>query len=259
MTTTEATNVVLHERRGGVLIITLNRPAQRNAVNREVATQVAAALDLLDADAEIAVGVLTGAGGTFSAGMDLKAFAQGVAPILPGRGFGGITRAEVRKPLIAAVEGWALGGGFEMVLACDLIVAASDARFGFPEVTRGLVAAEGGLVRLPRRLPYHVAAQLLFSGEPLSASDAGRYGLVNMVTEPGAALDGALELAARIAKNAPLALAAVKQVMRATQGLNDSDAFTHQDELTAGLIKSEDAHEGALAFTEKRPPVWHGR
>lgn len=259
MTTTEATDVVLHERRGSVLIITLNRPAQRNAVNREVANQVAAAVDLLDADPEISVGVLTGAGGTFSAGMDLKAFAGGEAPILPGRGFGGITRAEVRKPLIAAVEGWALGGGFEMVLACDLIVAADDARFGFPEATRGLVAAEGGLVRLPRRLPYHVAAQLLLTGEPLSAAEAGRYGLVNTVTAPGAALDGALELAGRVAKNAPLALAAVKQVMRATQGLNDADAFLHQDELTAGLIKSEDAHEGALAFTQKRPPVWHGR
>jgi enoyl-CoA hydratase len=141
--TTEATDVVLQERRGNVLIITLNRPAEKNAVDYEVATRLAAAIDLLDADPEISVGVLTGAGGTFSAGMDLKAFARGQAPILPGRGFGGLTRATVRKPLIAAVEGWALGGGFEMVLACDLIVAADDARFGSPEVKWGLAPLEG--------------------------------------------------------------------------------------------------------------------
>jgi enoyl-CoA hydratase len=220
---------------------------------------VAAAVDLLDADPELSVGVLTGAGGVFSAGMDLKAFAQGTLPILPGRGFGGLTRAPVRKPLVAAVEGWALGGGFEMVLACDLIVAAENARFGLPEVTRGIVPAEGGLVRLPHRIPYHAAAQLLFTGEALSASDAARYGLVNQLTAAGKALDSALDLAERVAKNAPLALAAVKQVMRVTQGLNEADAFQRQDELTAGLATSEDAHEGALAFVQKRPPVWHGR
>ena len=146
-----------------------------------------------------------------------------------------------------------------MVLACDLIVAAENARFGCPEVTRGIVPAEGGLVRLPQRLPYHVAAQLLFTGEMLSAPDAARYGLVNLVTAPGGALDGALELAARVAKNAPLALAAVKQVMRISQGLNDADAFKRQDEITAGLAKTEDAHEGAVAFAQKRQPVWHGR
>ena len=259
MTMTQATDVVLQERRGGVLIITLNRPAQKNAVNLEVAKQVAAALDVLDADAELAVGVLTGGSEIFSAGMDLKAFAQGQLPRIPGRGFGGLTRATVRKPLIAAVEGWALGGGFEMVLACDLIVAAENARFGFPEVTRGIVPAEGGLVRLPHRLPYHVAAQLLLTGEPLPAPEAGRYGLVNVVTAPGSALDGALELAARIAKNAPLALAVVKEVMHVTPGLSDDDAFRRQDELSDGLIKSEDAHEGAVAFAQKRQPVWHGR
>jgi enoyl-CoA hydratase len=257
--TTEATDVVLQERRGNVLIITLNRPAEKNAVDYEVATRLAAAIDLLDADPEISVGVLTGAGGTFSAGMDLKAFARGQAPILPGRGFGGLTRATVRKPLIAAVEGWALGGGFEMVLACDLIVAADDARFGSPEVKWGLAPLEGGLVRLPHRLPYHIATQLLLTADTLSASEAGRYGLLNMVTARGGALDGALELAARVAKNAPLALAAVKQVLREVQALDDADAFLRQDELTAGLPKSEDAHEGAVAFAEKRAPVWHGR
>ncbi|MCX5314981.1 crotonase/enoyl-CoA hydratase family protein [Streptomyces sp. NBC_00154] len=258
-TASEARDIVLHERRGGVLTITLNRPAQKNAVDHEVAVRLAAALDLLDADPELSVGVLTGAGGVFSAGMDLKAFAKGELPVLPGRGFGGLTGTAVRKPLIAAVEGWALGGGFEMVLACDLIVAAEDARFGLPEVTRGLVAAAGGLVRLPRRLPYHVAARVLLTGEPLTAAEGKEYGLVNELTSPGAALDVAHELAGRVARNAPLALAAVKEVLRETQGLNESDAFTRQDELTSGLFSSEDAQEGARAFAEKRAPVWHGR
>jgi len=258
-TATEATNLVLHERREGVLTITINRPAQKNAVNHEVALQLASAVDLLDADPELSVGVLTGAGGTFSAGMDLKAFATGELPVLPGRGFGGLTRAVVRKPLIAAVEGWALGGGFELVLACDLIVAAQDAQFGCPEVTWGIAPLEGGLVRLPHRLPYHLAVRLLLTGELLPAAEAKQYGLVNELTAPGAALEGAHELAGRLARNAPLALAAVKEVLRATQGLDESDAFQRQDELTSGLVSSEDAREGARAFAEKRAPVWHGR
>ncbi|HET9255611.1 MAG TPA: crotonase/enoyl-CoA hydratase family protein [Pseudonocardiaceae bacterium] len=258
-TTSEATDLVLHERHEGVLTITINRPAQKNAVNHEVAVQLASAVDLLDADPEVSVGVLTGAGGVFSAGMDLKAFAKGERPVLPGRGFGGLTRAAVRKPLIAAVEGWALGGGFELVLACDLIVAADNARFGCPEVTWGLVAAEGGLVRLPHRLPYHIAVRVLLTGEPLPATEAKAYGLVNELAAPGGALDAAHELARRVAKNAPLALAATKEVLRETKGLKDSDAFQRQDQLTSGLFSSEDAHEGALAFAEKRAPVWHGR
>jgi enoyl-CoA hydratase len=257
MTTT--TELVVVERHDPVLTITINRPAQKNAINYDVAVQLAAALDLLDADPELSVGVLTGAGGIFSAGMDLKAFSEGHMPVVPGRGFGGLTRAVVRKPLIAAVEGWALGGGFEMVLACDLIVAAEDARFGFPEVTRGIVAAEGGLVRLPHRLPHHVAVRVLLTGEPLLATQAKEFGLVNELTASGGALDGAHELAQHAAKNAPLALAAVKEVLRATQGLDDSDAFKRQDEITSGLASSEDAHEGAMAFVEKRAPVWHGR
>jgi enoyl-CoA hydratase len=257
--TSEATELVLTERHDGVLTITINRPAQKNAVNREVAVQLASALDLLDSDPSLSVGVLTGAGGTFSAGMDLKAFANGQTPILPGRGFGGLTRAEVRKPLIAAVEGWALGGGFEMVLACDLIVAAQDAKFGLPEVKRGLIAGEGGAIRLPQRIPYHVALSVLLTGEPISAADAKQYGLVSELAASGAALLRAHELAQRIAGNAPLALARVKQVLRETQGLNDAEAFTRQDENASSLINSEDAHEGALAFAEKRAPVWRGR
>jgi enoyl-CoA hydratase len=257
--TTEATQLVLVERRAGVLTMTINRPAQKNAVNHEVACQLGSALVLLDADPELSVGVLTGAGGSFCAGMDLKAFAQGELPVLPGRGFGGLTRAVVRKPLIAAVEGWALGGGFELALACDLIVAAEDARFGFPEVTRGIVAAEGGLVRLPRRIPYHVALRILLSGEPLAAAEAKQYGLVSELTAPGGALDKAHELAERITRNAPLALAAVKEVVRTTQGLDDAAAFGRQDALISALPASEDAREGARAFVEKRAPVWHGR
>ena len=258
-TTDEAAKPVLVERRDSVLTIMINRPAQKNAVNHEVAVGLASAVDQLDADPELSVGVLTGAGGAFSAGMDLKAFAHGELPVLPGRGFGGLTRAVVRKPLIAAVEGWALGGGFELALACDLIVAAENARFGFPEVTRGIVAAEGGLVRLPRRLPYHVAVGVLLTGEPLPAAKAEEYGLVTELTAPGAALGKARELAGRVARNAPLALAAVKEVLRATQGLNDSDAFERQDQITSGLPSSQDAREGARAFVEKRTPVWHGR
>jgi enoyl-CoA hydratase len=260
MTTIEAaTELVLTERHGGVLTVTINRPGQKNAVSRKVAVQLASALDLLDTDPTLSVGVLTGAGGTFSAGMDLKAFANGQTPILPGRGFGGLTRAVVRKPLIAAVEGWALGGGFEIALACDLIVAADDAKFGLPEVKRGLIAGEGGVIRLPRRIPYHVALKVLLTGEPISAVDAKQYGLVSELTASGAALQAAQKLAQRIAGNAPLALARVKQVLRETQGLDDAEAFTRQDENASGLLNSEDAHEGALAFAEKRAPVWHGR
>ena len=260
MTTTEqATELVLTECHDGVLTITINRPAQRNAVNRDVALAVASALDLLDSDPALSVGVLTGAGGTFSAGMDLKAFANGQTPILPGRGFGGITQAVVRKPLIAAVEGWALGGGFEMALACDLIVAAQDAKFGLPEVKRGLIAGEGGVIRLPQRIPYHVALTVLLTGEPLTAVDAKQYGLVSELTATGAALAEAHDLARRIAANAPLALARVKEVLRETQGLSDTEAFKRQARSASSLLDSEDAHEGALAFAEKRAPVWRGR
>ena len=260
MTTIEtATELVLTERHDGVLTITINRPAQRNAVNREVAVQVASALDLLDSDPSLSVGVLTGAGGTFSAGMDLKAFANGQTPILPGRGFGGVTQALVRKPLVAAVEGWALGGGFEMALGCDMIVAAEDAKFGLPEVKRGLIAGEGGVIRLPQRIPFHVAMTVLLTGEPLSAVDAKQHGLVSELTATGAALAGAQELARRIAGNAPLALVKVKQILRETQGLNDAEAFKRQAQDAHSLLDSEDAHEGALAFVEKRAPVWRGR
>jgi enoyl-CoA hydratase len=253
------THVVLVDRHDGVLTMTINRPSQKNAVNHAVAEQLGAAVDLLNDDPKVSAGVLTGAGGTFCAGMDLKAFATGELPVLPGRGFGGLTRARVRKPLIAAVEGWALGGGFELALACDLIVAAEDAQFGSPEVMWGIVAPEGGLVRLPHRLPYNVAVQMLLTGDSLPATEAKQYGLVNELTASGAALPAAHKLAARVARNAPLAVAAVKDVLRATQGLDDDAAFELQDELVSRVLHSEDAREGPTAFAEKRAPVWQGR
>src|SRR5688500_15521024 len=189
----------------GVLLITLNRPEARNAVNGELAQGVADALDRLDAEPALRVGILTGAGGTFCSGMDLKAFVTGERPWVGDRGFAGIAQRSANKPLIAAVEGYALAGGFEVAMSCDLIVAARDARFGIPEVKRSLVAAAGGLIRLPKRIPYHVAMELALTGDPIEAPRAYELGIVNRVVDPGGAVDAARELAGRIAKNGPLA------------------------------------------------------
>jgi enoyl-CoA hydratase/carnithine racemase len=250
---------VLVERRGGVQLITINRPQARNAINQAVSAQMAAALDELDERRELTLGVITGAGGTFSAGMDLKAFLAGEVVTVPGRGLGGITHRPPTKPVIAAVEGWALAGGCEVALACDLIVAAEDARFGIPEVKRGLVAGAGGLLRLPRRIPPAIAMELALTGDPMTASEAHRYGLVNRLTEPGAALAGALELADRIAANGPLALAVTKQILTGVPDWTMAQAWEEQAAIMAPIFTSEDAKEGARAFAEKRPPVWHGR
>jgi enoyl-CoA hydratase len=250
---------VLVERREGVQVVTLNRPQAKNALTRAVAEAVAAAVDELDADDELRVGVLTGAGGTFSAGMDLKAFLRGETPALEGRGLCGITQTPPRKPMIAAVEGWALAGGFELVLACDLVVAAEDARFGVPEVKRALVAAAGGALLLPRRVPPNVAMEMLLTGDPLPARRAAEVGLVNRLTPAGGALDGALELAATVAANGPLALAATKQIARRTADWTTEEGWARQAELMAPVFGSEDAREGATAFAEKRAPVWRGR
>lgn len=252
-------DAVLVEQRDAVSIITINRPAVRNAVNRAVSLGIAAAVDELDARADLTVGVLTGAGGTFSAGMDLKAFLAGEEVSLEDRGLGGICRRPPRKPMIAAVEGWALAGGCEIALACDMIVAAENARFGIPEVKRGLVAGAGGLLRLPRRLPGAIAVEMALTGDPLSARDAHRYGLVNALTPPGGALDGALALAARIAANGPLAVAATKEILSAAQDWSLDEGFSRQEEIYAPVFASDDAREGALAFTEKRAPKWTGR
>jgi enoyl-CoA hydratase len=252
-------DAVLVETRDNVLVITINRPEARNAVNGAVATGVAAALDRLDAETALSVGVLTGAGGTFSSGMDLKGFLRGETPVVEGRGLAGLTEAPPRKPLIAAVEGYALAGGFEMVLACDLVVASREAKFGLPEVKRSLVAGGGGLLRLPRRLPYYVAMELTLTGDPITAEVAHGYGLVNRVVEAGAALDGALELAAAVAANGPLALTASKEILRRSLDWTEEEGWKQQMDILAPVFSSEDAREGAAAFAEKRPPRWQGK
>src|SRR5215217_4670544 len=204
---------VLTERRGNVLVVTLNRPDARNAVNAALAAGVGGALDELDGDDGLAAGVLTGAGKGFSSGMDLKAFVTGESPYYGDRGFAGIVQRPALKPLIAAVEGFAVAGGCEIALACDLIVAARGARFGIPEVKRSLVAAAGALLRLPGRIPAGVAMELALTGDPIDAERGHELGLVNALTDPGGALDGALELAGRIAANGPLALRATKRIL----------------------------------------------
>ncbi|MGI5401063.1 crotonase/enoyl-CoA hydratase family protein [Streptomyces sp. CA-135486] len=252
------TSQVRSERFGSSLLITIDRPKARNAVNAAVAEGLAAALETLEADPSLRAGVLTGAEGTFSAGMDLKAALTGESPEVPGRGFGGLTEARTTKPLIAAVEGWAMGGGFELALSCDLIVAAEDAKFGLPEVTRGLVAAGGGVIRLPKRIPYHLAMELLLTGEPISGERAGRLGIANRVVPASETTAVALQLAERLAANAPLALAAVKRIVRAADGVPESAAFSAQRRETAALMASADVREGMTAFAERRTPFWRG-
>jgi enoyl-CoA hydratase len=250
---------VLTERRERVLVVTLNRPDQRNAVNAAVARGIADALDLLDSDAELTLAVLTGAGKGFCAGMDLKAFVAGEVPYADDRGFAGITRRSAAKPLIAAIEGFAVAGGLEIALACDLIVAAEGARLGIPEVKRSLVAAGGGLLRLPRVLPRNIAMELALTGDPITAERGYELGLVNRLTPPGQALRTALEFAAAIAANGPLALAATKRVLTESPDWPDAEFFDRQGEIIGPVMGSEDAREGATAFAEKRAAVWKGR
>jgi enoyl-CoA hydratase len=250
---------VIVERRGSVQIVTINRPQAKNALSLAVSTAVAAAMDELDDAPELRVGVLTGAGGTFSAGMDLKGFLAGENPALPGRGLCGITETPPRKPLIGAVEGWALAGGFELLLACDLVVAGAGARFGVPEVKRALVAAGGAALQLAKRIPLALALELLLTGEPIDAARAAELGLVNRVVPDGTALDGALELAAVIADNGPLAVAATKQVARASLDWTFGEGWAKQQEIVTPVFISEDAREGSVAFAEKRKPEWKGR
>ena len=251
--------VVLRERRGRVLLITINRPDQRNAVNAAVSTGIAEAIDELDGTEDLSVGVLTGAEKGFCAGMDLKAFVTGDRPHVPGRGFAGIAERPPAKPLIAAIEGFALAGGLEVALACDLIVAARGARLGVPEVKRSLVAAAGALLRLPRTLPRNLAMELALTGDPIDAERGYELGLVNRLTEPGEALAAALSLAEAIAVNGPLALAATKRVLVESVDWPDSEFFSRQAEIVVPVMTSEDAREGATAFAEKRAPQWKGR
>jgi enoyl-CoA hydratase len=241
---------------GSVLVMTIDRPAARNAINREVAKALSAALDYLESHQELTAGVLTGAGGHFCAGMDLKAFPTEGIPMIGEFGLAGLTRRSLTKPLIAAVEGYAVAGGFELALACDLIVAGESARFGLPEVQRGLIAGEGGAIRLPKRLPYHLAMELLLTGDPMPAATAATHGLVNRLVPDGAALTTAMTLAARLSRNAPLAVAAVKQIVHA---VTEGAAYSVQDPLYYRVSSSQDAKEGATAFSEKRPPRWQGR
>ncbi len=242
----------------GVAVITINRPKAKNSVNAATAQAIADALDDLDARSDLTVGVISGDGGTFCAGMDLKAFMQGEVPVVEGRGFAGFAQRPPRKPLIAAVEGYALAGGFEVALACDLVVAAEDARFGIPEVKRGLVAAGGGLLRLHQRIPRNIAMELSLTGEYLDARRGAELGLVNQVTESGAALEGARDLAGRVAANAPLAVAASKRVIAESDDWSSEEMWDRQDEITGPVFGSKDAMEGAAAFAEKRAPNWSG-
>jgi enoyl-CoA hydratase len=251
------TDAVLTEVRGNVLIVTLNRPEAKNAANKALAEGVAAAMDRLDSDNDLRVGIITGAGGTFCSGMDLKGFLAGERPHIPGRGFAGLTESPPRKPLIAAVDGYALAGGFEIALACDMIVANVDSKFGIPEVKRGLAAAAGGLVRLPRQIPQRLAMELALTGDFISAARAYEMGLINRIV-PGVALDGALELAQAISANGPLAVAASKQVIREQQDWSQAEQWAKQYELTAAVFSSNDAREGAAAFAQKRAPNWTG-
>ncbi|MEU0497447.1 crotonase/enoyl-CoA hydratase family protein [Mycobacterium sp. NPDC006124] len=248
---------VLTERRGRTLVITINRPEARNAFNLAVAQGLADAMDELDDTVELSVGIVTGAGGNFCAGMDLKAFMAGEVPSIRGRGIG-FTERPPRKPVIAAVEGYALAGGTEIVLATDLVVASKDAKFGIPEVKRGLVAAGGGLLRLPHRIPYQKALELALTGESFTAEQAAQWGFVNVVTEPGGALDGALALAERISANGPLAVAVTKEVIVKSAGWSDDEMWSKQRELINPVFASKDAMEGATAFAEKRAPNWTG-
>jgi enoyl-CoA hydratase len=247
------------ETRGNILLITMNRPEARNAMDFETATALAAALDQLESRDDLSVAILTGAGGTFCSGMDLKGFLAGKRPSLPGRGFGGLTEAQPRKVLIAAVEGYALAGGFEMALACDLIVASKAAKFGLPEVKRGLVAAAGGLMRLPSRIPYHIAMEYALTGNMLGAEQAHTYGLVNRLTEPGQALEAAFALAEEVGANGPLAVAVSKQIVSESADWSAAEMFERQRPLVAPVVTSSDAREGAAAFAEKRKPVWTGK
>jgi enoyl-CoA hydratase len=250
---------ILRERRGHVELLTINRPEARNAINLATARALSDALDECESDDDVWVVVLTGAGDkAFSAGMDLKAFAAGEFPITD-KGFGGLTKRNFPKPLIAAANGSALAGGFEMVLSCDMVVAASHALFGIPEATRGLIAGAGGLIRLPKRVPLAVAYEMALTGEPIDAERAYALGLVNRVVHGDELLDVAIALAERIAKNAPLAVRASKDVMRRSRELSEDEGWSVNDESFAMIGRSADAMEGAVAFAEKREPNWKSK
>lgn len=242
-----------------IATLTINRPQARNAATLAISQAMVEAIDQINDDPAIRAVILTGAGGHFCAGMDLKGFLKGELPRIDGRGFAGLTEAPPRKPLIAAVEGYALGGGFELALACDLIVASQSARFGLPEVRRGLVARAGGVLRLPRQMPYRKALELLMTGRFLEPEEAERLGLINKVVAEGDALAAARDLAEEIAANGPLAVAAVKEIVTRAPDWPAEEMFALQRQYTDPVFASDDAKEGATAFAEKRPPQWQGQ
>ena len=242
----------------GILTITINRPEAKNAMNKAAAEGIAAALDRLDNEDHLRVAVLTGAGGTFCSGMDLKGFLRGESPSIKGRGFGGLVEAPPKKPLIAAVEGYALAGGLELMIACDMAVANSGAKFGIPEAKRGLAAAAGGLMRLPDLIPPTVAMELALTGDFIDAPRAHQLGLINRVTD-GAALDGAMELAKAINENGPTAVRISKQIIKDSRGWAMDERWEKQAKLLPEVFSSPDAREGAAAFAEKRKPNWTGK
>jgi len=249
---------VLVSEAGGVLEVTINRPEARNAMTKQAAEAIAAAMDRLDAENGLRCAILTGAGGTFCAGMDLKGFLKGEFPVAGDRGFGGITTWTPKKPIIAAVDGFALAGGMELALACDMIVANKDAKFGIPEAKRGMVAAGGGVVQLPRLLPRPLAMELALTGDPIDAVRAHELGLVNRITD-GPAIEVARELAATIAENGPLAVIASKGIIRDSWLWPNDEVNERQTPYIGHVFTSEDAKEGARAFAEKRKPNWQGR
>ena len=252
------TQEVLTEVDNGILIVTINRPEAKNAMTKAASEAIAEAMDRLDEDDDLRVGILTGAGGTFCSGMDLKGFLRGESPSVPGRGFGGVVQAPPAKPLIAAVEGYALAGGLELMIACDLVVANDRAKFGIPEAKRGLVAAAGGVMMLPDQIPERIAMELALTGDFIDAGRAYELGLINTVTD-GSALEGAKALAARIVANGPLAVKVSKQILKESRGWAMEERYDNQAKLIAPVFVAEDAREGAAAFAEKRAPNWKGK
>ncbi|MBU6223320.1 MAG: crotonase/enoyl-CoA hydratase family protein [Limnohabitans sp.] len=250
---------VLVTQEENILVITIDRPAVRNAIDHRTSQALADAMDRLDNDPTVAVGILTGAGGHFCSGMDLKAFVNGERVELPGRGLGGMIETPPLKPIIAAVEGYALAGGFEIALACDLLVASENAVFGLPEVKRGLIAGSGGLIRLPQKIPRQIAMQYALTGDLMTASDARQWGLVNELTSAGQALAAAKVWAQKIAANGPVAVKMAKHVMSQSVYWSIDELWTKQNQVLETVIQSQDAREGAMAFNEKRTPVWAGR
>lgn len=251
-----AVEVTTHD---SVLVIRLNRPEVRNAVNAELAGELGAALDRLDAEDSLRVAVLTGNGKGFCSGMDLGALLKGENPHVWGRGFAGIAEKSAEKPIIVAVEGFAVAGGFEIALSCDILVASKGAVFGLPEPKRGLVASGGGLIRLAERIPYHVAMELALTGDTIDADRAYALGLINHLVEPGEAFDRAMEVAARIVANAPLSINASKSIVKESRDWPLEESFARQIQYAGPVAASQDSREGAAAFKEKRDAVWQGR